>query len=203
MFSFLGSDRGKAPLKAGSHNTNLLFPRSLCNHLPYALVFFGWWTYLLQPNQPVREGIALAKELQQHRGYSQQQGSKVKESFKCLTPCKVPQSKPKSQDLALKKQVYVWASHLVYHPPAAPPLGLWEAAPRHQQLLFFQTFAGQVSYSGNLQGIEEGTFVNRQPCYVDLINMCSANSKQIPALPQAEFLQTLPSKTLCHSCGEA
>jgi len=33
--------------------------------------------------------------------------------------------------------------------------------------------------------------------------MCSANSKQIPALPQAEFLQRLPSKTLCHSCGEA
>lgn len=33
--------------------------------------------------------------------------------------------------------------------------------------------------------------------------MCSANSKQIPALPRAEFLQSLPSKTLCHSCGEA
>lgn len=33
--------------------------------------------------------------------------------------------------------------------------------------------------------------------------MCSANSKQIPALPRAEFHQRLPSKTLCHSCGEA
>lgn len=62
---------------------------------------------------------------------------------------------------------------------------------------------GQASSSGNLRGTGERIFVNRQPCYVDLINMCSANSKQIPALPRAEFLRSLPSKTLCHSCGEA
>lgn len=34
MFYFHGSDCGKAPLKAGSHSTNLLFQRLLCNHFP-------------------------------------------------------------------------------------------------------------------------------------------------------------------------
>ena len=123
--------------------------------------------------------------------------------FSVSDPPQSPSDKPKIQDPVLKKPAWLWASRLGHRPPASPPLGLREAALGHQRRLFLPIFAGWAGEPGDLWGIRAGTFVNRQPCYVDLINMRSANSKQTPALPQAEFLRTLPSKTLCHSCGEA
>lgn len=68
MLSFLGSDSGKAPLKTGSRKANLLFPRSLRNHLPRAVVFPDDELICCSLTNPVEKG------LQQPAGHSQHQG---------------------------------------------------------------------------------------------------------------------------------
>lgn len=167
---------------------------------PWCCGSFRWWCELLRANQPGCRGSCSAAAAGRIQPVP---GQRAEVALKCVSPPQSPSRSNQEPESGPKEAGSAQGIPAGGSPTCRPAPGLWEAALRHRRLPFLRTFTGQASESGNRQGTEEGTFVNRQPCYVDLINMCSANSKQIPALPQAEFLQALPSKTLCHSCREA